>query len=293
MRLIHEKYREIEEARRRGAKRSVVPPGEGRTRFSPVFRDSRMISLAIPPQQAFAPIRRVGGNTGWFYGEWLWRVRGWMDRKKKLEEREGWGEQSVAKLLAAIEARRAIALDKFIYALGIPQVGQATARLLAKHYRSLAKWLAAMREAEKERKKDPDEMKKAELVGAHYAELRSIEQIGFSVADEIVEFFGEKHNLKALEDLAGEVAVEDFSAPAAKKSAISGKTIVFTGTLAAMGRNEAKARAEALGATVASSVSKKTDIVVVGADAGSKAKKAEELGIDMMDEDAWLKLAGA
>jgi DNA ligase (NAD+) len=99
--------------------------------------------------------------------------------------------------------------------------------------------------------------------------------------------------MKALDDLANEVKVTEFSAPAAKKSAISGKTIVFTGTLAVMGRNEAKARAEALGATVASSVSKKTDLVVVGADPGSKAKKADELGIEMIDEDAWLKLAGA
>jgi DNA ligase (NAD+) len=213
--------------------------------------------------------------------------------KAKLLEREGWGEQSVANLLAAIEARRKIALDKFIYALGIRQVGQATARLLAKHYRSLDKWLAEMRAAEKERRKNPGEMKKAELVGPHYAELRSIEQIGFGVADEIVEFFGESHNLKALADLAAEVTVEDFAAPAAGKSRISGKTIVFTGTLAAMGRNEAKARAEALGATVASSVSKKTDLVVVGAEAGSKAKKAEELGIETIDEDGWLEIAGA
>ena len=213
--------------------------------------------------------------------------------KKALLEREGWGEQSVANLLQAIEARRKIALDKFIYALGIRQVGQATARLLAKHYRSLERWREAMRAAAAERKKNPDEMKKAEEVGPNYAELRSIEQIGFGVADEIVEFFGEKHNLKALDDLAGEVTVEDFVAPAAKKSPISGKTIVFTGTLTGMGRNEAKARAEAMGATVASAVSKKTDLVVVGADAGSKAKKAEELGIETIDEDSWLKLAGA
>ncbi len=213
--------------------------------------------------------------------------------KAKLLEREGWGEQSVANLLAAIEARRRIPLDKFIYALGIRQVGQATARLLAKHYRSVDAWLEAMKKAQEERKENPDEMKKAEIVGPSYAELRSIEQIGFGVADEIVEFFGEQHNLDALEALLGEVTVEDFVAPAAGKSPISGKTIVFTGTLTAMGRNEAKARAEALGATVASSVSKKTDLVVVGADAGSKAKKAEELGIETIDEDAWLKLAGS
>jgi DNA ligase (NAD+) len=213
--------------------------------------------------------------------------------KKAMLEREGWGEQSVANLLAAIEARRTIPLDKFIYALGIRQVGQATARLLAKHYRSLDTWLAEMRAAERERRRKPDEMKKADEVGPHFAELRSIEQIGFGVADELVEFFGESHNLDAIKDLAGEVKVGDFVAPTAKKSAISGKTIVFTGSLTAMGRNEAKARAEALGATVASSVSKKTDIVVIGADAGSKAKKAEELGIEMIDEDAWLKIASA
>src|SRR5581483_11825601 len=140
--------------------------------------------------------------------------------KQALLKREGWGELSVANLLAAIEARRRIALDKFIYALGIRQVGQATARLLAKHYRSLEKWRSAMEAAHRERKKMPDEMKKAELVGPNYAELRSIEQIGFGVADEIVKFFGEKHNLQALDDLAREVTVEAF-APPARASAIS------------------------------------------------------------------------
>jgi DNA ligase (NAD+) len=213
--------------------------------------------------------------------------------RKALLEREGWGEQSVANLLAAIEARRTIPLDKFVYALGIRQVGQATARLLAKHYRSLDKWLAEMRAAEKERKKNPDETKKAEEVGPHFAELRSIEQIGFGVADEIVEFFGESHNLDAIKDLASEVTVTEFVPPKTKQSAITGKTIVFTGTLTVMGRDEAKARAEALGATVASSVSRKTDLVVVGEKAGSKVKKAEELGIEIIDEDAWMKLAGA
>ena len=80
MRLIHEKYREIEESRQRGALRSVVPPGEGQTRFSPVFRDSRVVSLSMPPHRAFGPIRRVGGATGWYYADWLWSIRGWMDR---------------------------------------------------------------------------------------------------------------------------------------------------------------------------------------------------------------------
>ncbi len=209
--------------------------------------------------------------------------------KSALLEREGWGEQSVGKMLDAIEARRTVALDKFIFALGIRQIGQATARLLAKHYRTLDAWRDAMIPAAKERRKQPDEMKKAETVGPAYAELRGIEQIGFAAADDLVEFFSEKSNLDVLDDLASELRIEAFAAPAGT-SPLSGKTIVFTGTLVVMGRNEAKARAEALGATVGSAVSKKTDIVVVGADAGSKAKKAEELGIRMLSEDEWLKL---
>jgi DNA ligase (NAD+) len=213
--------------------------------------------------------------------------------KTALEAREGWGEQSVAKLLKAIEARRTVPFDKFIYALGIRQVGQATARLLARHYRSLETWRDAMQRAHQERAASVGETKKPELVGPHFADLCSIEQIGIGVADEIVEFFGETHNLAVIDDLAGQVRVTDYEAPAVRKSAISGKTIVFTGTLSRMGRNEAKARAEALGATVSSAVSKKTDIVVAGADAGSKAKKAAELGIEIIDEDAWMTLAGA
>jgi DNA ligase (NAD+) len=209
--------------------------------------------------------------------------------RSALLEREGWGEQSVAKLLDAVEARRRIALEKFIYALGIRQIGQATARLLAKHYGSLEAWRAAMTDAAKERKKRPEEMKKAEAVGPAYAELRSIEQIGFAVADDLVAFFGERPNVEVLDDLASELTVVPYAAPKGG-SPIAGKTIVFTGTLAAMGRNEAKSRAEALGATVASSVSKKTELVVIGADAGSKARKAEELGIATISEDEWLKL---
>ena len=162
-------------------------------------------------------------------------------------EREGWGEQSVANLLRAIENRRKIALERFIYALGIRQVGEATARLLARNYGSYASWRDGMIDAAK----DPE--------GAAYQELDSIEGIGPSVAADILAFFGEKHNLKILDELAKELQIQDFVAAENQRLAVAGKTVVFTGTLEKMTRNEAKARAESLGAKVAGSVSKKTD----------------------------------
>jgi DNA ligase (NAD+) len=201
-------------------------------------------------------------------------------KREALEAREGWGKQSIAKLLSAIETRREIALERFIYALGIRQVGEATAKLLAKNYGSFAHWRKAMIEAQ-----DPK--------SPAFHELDSIDGIGPSLAADIVGFFAEPHNLALLDDLLGEVKPFDYAGPvAAKNSPVAGKTVVFTGTLERMTRPEAKARAEALGAKVGESVSKKTDYVVVGSDAGSKAKKAGELGITMLDEDAWLKLIG-
>jgi DNA ligase (NAD+) len=203
-----------------------------------------------------------------------------QQHRAALEAREGWGKQSVAKLMEAIEARRKIPLDRFIYALGIPQIGEATARLLARNYGSLARWRKAMQEAQ-----DPE--------SPALQELDSIEGIGPSVAADIVGFFAEPHNLAILDDLEREVTAEDFAAPAAHAhSKVAGKTVVFTGTLEKMTRHEAKARAETLGARVAGSVSKSTDYLVVGADPGSKAKKAAELGVTVLDEDSWLKLVG-
>ncbi|MSO54090.1 MAG: NAD-dependent DNA ligase LigA [Rhodospirillales bacterium] len=200
------------------------------------------------------------------------------DKAEALRGREGWGEKSVEKLFAAIESRRQIALPRVIYALGIRQVGQATARLLAKHYLTFDRWREAMAAA-------------IEPESDAHAELDSIDGIGPSVAGDIAAFFAEPKNRKLLDALAEILTVEDFQAPKGT-SAISGKTIVFTGTLEKMSRNEAKARAESLGAVVSGSVSKKTDFVVVGADAGSKAKKAKELGLTVLSEDDWLKMAG-
>src|SRR5581483_2899068 len=194
-------------------------------------------------------------------------------------EREGWGEASVQKLLEAIEARRTIGLDRFIYALGIPQVGEVTARLMAKHYAGLKAWRKAMIDA-------------GTIGSEARQDLDEINGIGPSVVDDLTGFFAEKRNPEVLDDLEKEVTVEDFVQTVAADSAIAGKTVVFTGTLEKMTRNEAKARAESLGAKVGGSVSSKTDFLVVGADAGSKAKKAAELGVKTLTEDEWLELIG-
>jgi DNA ligase (NAD+) len=198
---------------------------------------------------------------------------------KVIAEREGWGEQSARKLNDAIDGRRKIALDRFIYALGIPQVGQQTAKLLARHYKSFARWRKAMEEA-----KNPE--------SDAWRELNDIHGIGEDMATDIVGFFAETHNRDLLDDLEREVTIVDYAgARGATTSPLSGKSIVFTGTLTAMSRSEAKARAEALGANVAASVSGKTDYLVVGSDAGSKAEKAKALGVTTISEDEWLALA--
>lgn len=213
------------------------------------------------------------------------------DGLTRLKNRPGWGPRSVQKLFEAIEVRRRISLDRFIYALGIRQVGQATALLLARSYGSLERWQRAMKQAAVERHAAP-QARKPEEVGEAYAELCSLSGVGMSMADDICAFFHEPHNLEVLEQLEARVTVEDVAAPAAADSPFAGKTLVFTGTLQTMSRSEAKARAEALGAKVAGSVSSKTDYVIVGADAGSKARRAAELGVAILSEEEWLAMAG-
>jgi len=196
-----------------------------------------------------------------------------------IAKREGWGELSARNLMAAIDERRRIVFDRFINALGIPQVGQATARLLARHYRSLGNWRREMEAAH-----DP--------ASEAFAGLLDIHGIGAEMAADIIGFFAEPHNQAVLDDLAREVTVFDWEAPTQRAaSPLAGKTIVFTGSLESMSRSEAKARAEALGANVTSSVSAKTDYVVAGADPGSKATKAAALGVKLLDEADWLSLA--
>ena len=213
------------------------------------------------------------------------------DKDKPLAEWDGWGAKSADKMFAAIDERRKIDLERFIYALGIRRIGLATARLLAQQYSSLGLWHKSMRAAAEERLDAPDETKKPEEIGEAYAELCNIDGIGLSVADDLVGFFSESHNLGIIKDLEACLEVADFVAPALGSSPLAGKTIVFTGAMEAMSRAEAKARAESLGAKVAGSVSKKTDYVVIGADAGSKANKAAELGLTTLTEAEWLKLA--
>lgn len=195
----------------------------------------------------------------------------------ELKKREGWGELSVSRLLESVEKRRTIGLDRFVYALGIRQVGEATARKIAMHYESLDKLLHEMKEA-----KDRE--------SPAYQHLISIEDIGPSVAEDIVAFFAEKHNQEVIHDLRSELAIRDFERPKVVESPVTGKTVVFTGALSRMGREEAKAQAESLGAKVGTSVSKKTDYLVAGEDAGSKLKKAAELGVKVLTEDEWLEL---
>ena len=184
-----------------------------------------------------------------------------------------------------------IPLDRFIYALGIRQVGQATARLLARNYGSFDAWHTAMGQAAAERAQNLDEMKKPEIVGETFAALCDIDQIGISVADDLVTFFSEAHNTDVLDDLGALLEIQPFE-QSASDSELAGKTIVFTGTLEKMTRSEAKTRAEAMGAKVSGSVSSKTDLVVVGSGAGSKARKAQELGIETIDEDSWITMVG-
>lgn len=199
--------------------------------------------------------------------------------EREIAARPGWGEVSARKLMAAIEARRRITLERFIYALGIRRVGEQVAKLLARHYRRYAHWRR--------------EMEAAGRVGSEArSELTSIMGIGPAIAEEIVDFFAEPRNRAVLDDLEREVEVLEAPASAGGDHPLAGKTIVFTGTLAAMTRAEARARAEALGAIVTDSVSRRTDYVVVGEDPGSKARRAQELGIRILSEAEWLALVG-
>ena len=185
---------------------------------------------------------------------------------------KGWGEVSVRNLLAAIEERRTIALHRFIYALGIRHVGEVTAKDMARSFGSIAALQKAL--------EDPD---------SAGATLIAIDGIGPKVAQAVEDFFAEPLNSKLIGDLLGELKVETVSA-VTSESPVAGKTVVFTGTLEQMSRDEAKARAEALGARVSGSVSAKTDLLVAGPGAGSKLKKAQELGITTLDEAGWLHL---
>lgn len=188
-----------------------------------------------------------------------------------LENREGWGKKSVSKLFDAINKSKSISLQKFIYALGIRQVGTATAYLIAKHYHTFTAFMSAM-------------------VQQDLQLLVSIDGIGPAMAKDIVEFFKEEHNLSVINDLLSVISIEEFEGIANTTSEIFGKTIVFTGTLTTLTRSEAKSKALAFGAKVAGSVSTNTDYVVAGENAGSKLKKAQELGVKVITEEEFNRI---
>jgi DNA ligase (NAD+) len=215
--------------------------------------------------------------------------RGWLNspadifrlhtHREELLETEGYGEVSVRNLLENIEARRTIALDRFIYGLGIRHIGETTATVMARGYQTADAFLAAM---DKVAGRDPEAIE----------ELDALDQIGDAVIEAAAAYFAEDHNRALVQDLTGELSIQDAELPKAD-TAVAGKTVVFTGALERMTRDEAKAQAERLGAKVSGSVSKKTDIVVAGPGAGSKLKTATELGIQVMTEDEWLQMVGA
>jgi DNA ligase (NAD+) len=198
----------------------------------------------------------------------------------ELRVRDGWGEKSAANLFAAIDEKRAIPLDRFILALGIRHVGEHAARLLARNYGDWEGFAAAMDAAE------PGE-------GAEWERLVAIDGVGAVMARALVTAWHQPAERASIGRLAARLDIRPVAARAAASSPVAGKTVVFTGTLEKMTRAEAKARAEALGARVSGSVSARTDLVVAGPGAGSKAAKAAELGIETIDEDAWLALIGA
>ena len=197
----------------------------------------------------------------------------------RLRELDGWGEKKVTKLVQAVEARRKLPLARFVYALGIRFVGEVNAKLLARHYGTFASWKAAM-------------LRMAAGDAEAKAELDAVDGVGDALVEALSEFFAEPHNVDAMDELAAEMEIEAAAAPAASASPFAGKTMVFTGTLEKMTRAEAKARAEALGAKVAGSVSRSTDFVVAGAEAGSKLKTAQQLGVTVLSEAEWLERAG-
>ncbi len=199
-------------------------------------------------------------------------------READLRTLEGWGELSIRNLSRAIEARRAVPLERFLFALGIRRIGEQNAKLLARHYGTVERWRAAMQAAR--------------VIGSEAREeLGAIAGIGPAIATEVVEFIAEPHNAEALDDLLRFVTPE--AAQVAEGGAFAGKALVFTGTLETLSRAEAEARAEAAGARIAKSVSKKTDFLVAGADAGSKAAKAAALGVAVLSEGEFLaRIAG-
>ncbi|MBD3677849.1 MAG: NAD-dependent DNA ligase LigA [Rhodobacteraceae bacterium] len=201
------------------------------------------------------------------------------DNLSKLKNRDGWGEKSATNLFAAIEEKRAIPLHRLIFALGIRHVGESASKLLATHYGSWEAFEAAMTGA-------------SVGEGPEWEDLLSVDGVGAVMAESVITTFHQEAERASIDRLVRELDVQQAEQRGAVDSPLAGKTVVFTGTLEKMTRAEAKARAEALGAKVSGSVSAKTDLLVAGPGAGSKAKKAADLGVETIDEDGWIALIG-
>ena len=199
---------------------------------------------------------------------------------QQLKNREGWGEKSANNLFQAIDDKRNIPFARLLFALGIRHVGEQASTLIARTYGEWALFLDAMDGA-------------ADFAGEAWDGLLSIDGVGEVMARSLVTAFAQPQERESINRLTAHLTIDAAERPATDGSPVAGKTVVFTGSLEKMTRAEAKARAEAMGAKVSGSVSAKTDLVVAGPGAGSKAKKAEDLGIEMIDEDAWLTLIGA
>ncbi|MCF6200422.1 MAG: NAD-dependent DNA ligase LigA, partial [Hyphomicrobiaceae bacterium] len=205
------------------------------------------------------------------------RDRGSLSR---LKNREGWGDKSARNLFAAINERRSISLDRFIYGLGIRHIGATTAKLLARSYGTFTKVFEAGKQA-------------VDVESEAWRELNNIDGIGPIVARALVDFFAEQHNEQVLEALLQEVTPQEFVMKEQASSIVSGKIVVFTGKLERFSRAEIKDRAERLGAKVVGSISKKTDYLVAGPGAGSKLKKAQSLDVTVLSEDEWLEMVNS
>jgi DNA ligase (NAD+) len=265
---------------------AVRPPGEVVRRCTGglICPDQRVERLIHFVSRAAFDIEGLGEKSirEFYEAGWLHSPADLFELPKRepdIAGREGWGKLSARNLSRAIEAKRRISLERLIYALGIRRIGEANARLLARHYGTYAEWRA--------------QMVAATIIGSEArSTLGGILGIGPVIAEELADFFDEPRNVETLDALAAHLTIEDAAAPDLADSPVAGKTIVFTGSLETMTRPEAKARAESLGAKVTDSVSKKTDLVVVGADAGSKARKAQELGVKTVTEMEWREMAG-
>ena len=197
---------------------------------------------------------------------------------KQLKNREGWGDRSARNLFAAINEKRRIPLEKFLFAIGIRHLGEAASKLIATHYGSWSSLAEAIDRS-------------ADKISESWQELIAIDGIGEAIAGALVGTFSSEKERAAIERLASQLEILDTERQGSIDSPIVGKILVFTGTLTQMTRAEAKARAERMGAKVSGSVSAKTNIVVAGENAGSKARKAEALGVEVISEEDWVKLA--